>query len=290
MIEPRYVLSRRDGVRIAALDWGGDAPPLVVLHPNGFCGGVFEPLARALGGTYRVIAVDLRGHGASDAPREKEAYHFVELARDVVALLDMLELEEVLVLGQSLGGGVAALVDHERPGLVARALLCEAVAFPILPTGGGPNPMSEAARRRRACWPDRPSIVAAYRTKPPLSELAPAALNAYVRWGTVDDDGTVRLACPPEVEAIIFELSATPYGAPAAFTVLAGLDTRATILAGDRSYLPLGFFHAQSEQVGSDLVVVPGGHFMVQEDADRAAQWVMTYLPPRAARSSASRP
>lgn len=289
MIEPRYVFSQREGVRIAALDWGGDAPPLVVLHPNGFCGGVFEPLARALGGAYRVVAVDLRGHGASDTPREEESYHFAELARDVIALLDMLGLDEVFVLGQSLGGGVAALIDRERPGLIIRALLCEAVAFPIVPTSGGPNPMSEAARRRRACWPDRPLIVAAYGAKPPLSELAPAALDAYVRWGTIEGDGKVCLACPPEVEAIIFELSGTPYGAPAAFAALPGLSTRATVLAGDRSYLPLEFFHAQSECVGSDLVVVAGGHFMVQEDADRAAQWVMTYLP-RAAGSSASRP
>jgi len=258
----------------------GAGQPLLLLHPNGFCAGLFEPLVRALDGAYRAIAVDLRGHGASDAPTDAAGYAFVELARDVVAVLDAMSLERVVALGQSLGGGVAALVDRERPGLIERMLLCEAVAFPLLdpPTGG---PMSDTARRRRAHWTDRPAMIAAYRTKPPLSELAPDALDAYVRWGTIGEpDGTVRLACSPETEAIIFEISTTPHGAPAAFEHLDSLGAPATVLAGDRSYLPREFFTAQAERVGTDLVLVTGGHFMVQEDARRAAGWVREYLTP----------
>ena len=59
----------RDGLRIAFLDWGVgrfDADPLVVLHPNGFCAGFFDPLARRIGDQFRVVGVDLRGHGSSD--------------------------------------------------------------------------------------------------------------------------------------------------------------------------------------------------------------------------------
>src|SRR5207244_3088448 len=46
--EPARWSVEHDGLTIGALDWGGDGPPLVLLHPNGFCAGVFDPLARLL--------------------------------------------------------------------------------------------------------------------------------------------------------------------------------------------------------------------------------------------------
>ena len=113
--------SSTTGFTIGALDWGGDGPPLVLLHPNGFCAGVFDPLARLLRGEYRPIGIDLRGHGTSDAPSTFEECGFVAAAGDVVAMLDELGLDEVVLLGESLGGGTGILVDRLRPGLVRTA-------------------------------------------------------------------------------------------------------------------------------------------------------------------------
>lgn len=84
-------------------------------------------------------------------------------------------------MGQSLGGGVAVLIDDARVGLFARLVLSEAGAFPA--TGGGPNPMSERARTRRAVSPGRDMFVRIVGNKPPLSELAPDALDSYAHWG-----------------------------------------------------------------------------------------------------------
>ena len=56
--DPRPWSVEHDGRTIGALDWGGDGPPLVLLHPNGFCAGVFDPLARLLRGEYRPIGID----------------------------------------------------------------------------------------------------------------------------------------------------------------------------------------------------------------------------------------
>ena len=55
-----------DGVGVAWLDWGGFGDALVLLHPNGFCAGVYDPVARRLASGHRVIGIDLRGHGDSD--------------------------------------------------------------------------------------------------------------------------------------------------------------------------------------------------------------------------------
>src|SRR5262249_17751666 len=56
--EPQWCSVEHEGLTIGALDWGGHGPPLVLLHPNGFCAGVFDPLARALLAEHRVIGID----------------------------------------------------------------------------------------------------------------------------------------------------------------------------------------------------------------------------------------
>lgn len=155
-------------------------------------------------------------------------------------------------------------------------MLCEAVAFPA--PGGGANPMSERARARRAVWADRDAFVRTVGRKPPLSELAPDALGAYARRGLRDrPDGGVGLACEPETEAAIFELSATARGAPAAWAHLPSLHAPAVVVAGDRSFLPVRMFEQQAAHAGCPLHAVGGG-FLLQEDVGRAANLVRALL------------
>lgn len=278
---PLELVVRRPAARVNVLDWNGDGPPVVFLHPNGFCAGLFEPLATRLAGSYRCLAVDLRGHGATRGPTGPAELAFAAMAEDVAAALDVLGLERVDLVGQSLGGGVGVLVDRLRPGLVRRMVLCEAVAFPITRPPDGPNAMADAARRRRRVWPDRDAMRSSYRSKAPLSELGDEFLAAYLRWGVVDRaDGRVELACDPRTEAAVFELSPTPRGAPAAWAHLADLHASAVVVAGERSFLPAEFFAGQAERAGVPLRRVEGGHFLLQEDGDRAAQLVSELLAP----------
>jgi len=277
MTGPRPFTIRHDGRDLAGLDWGGGGEHLVLLHPNGFCAGLFDPLARRSVSDFHVMALDLAGHGRS-SPLSGDALTFRRLAADVIAVLDALGIASAVAVGQSLGGGVAVLVDETRPGLFRRLLLCEPVAFPI--TGAGSNPMSERARTRRLIWPDRDEFVRTVGSKPPLADLAPDALDAYARWGLRDRaDGGVQLACAPNTEAAIFELSATPHGAPAAWAHLPSLHAPAVIMAGDRSFLPLAMFEQQAAHGGGlPLHVVPGGHFLLQEDTGQAANLLRAHL------------
>lgn len=284
---PKQWTVEHDGFTIGALDWGGDGPPLVLLHPNGFCAGVFDPLARELRSDRRVVGVDLRGHGTSSAPTTYEECGFVAAATDVVAMLDHLGLEEVVLLGESLGGGTGILVDRLRPGLVRRLLLCEAIAMPAVDGLPGRsvdnaapnNPMAAMARKRRAVWADRATVEASYGSRPPMDVLEPDALAGYVRWGFRDrPDGQVELACPPEVEAWFFECGTRPDGAPASFEHLGSLTADVTIVCADRTDLPDGMFAAQAEQAGVPLLTVSGTHFFVQEDTARAAALVREHL------------
>lgn len=278
---PAIVSVERGGLRIRVLDWGGDGEPLLLLHPNGFCAGLFAPLAGRLSPRFRCVAVDLRAHGGSDAPRSAEGFAYREMAADVVSVLDVLGIGGVVALGQSLGGGVTIVVDAVQPGVIRRAVLCEAICFPGQYSSPRTNPLAEGARRRRAEFPDRAAMVEAYARRPPLSAMAREALEAYARWGTVDlPDGSVRLACEPEHEATIFEFAAGPEGAPAAWEHLPALAGRAVVLAGRASDLPTELFEAQAARLGTEAVFVDGGHFLLQEDAAVAAELVTGLLAP----------
>ena len=279
-MDPWPVSVEHDGLEIAALDWGGDGPPLLLQHPNGFCAGVFDPLARRLRDEYRPIAVDVRGHGASDRPASLAACTFTNGARDVLAVLDALRIPEVVALGHSLGGGVTVLLDQLRPGIVRKALLCEAIVFPMPPRGEGQtNPMADMARRRRAGWPDRETVLASYSSRPPLDVMEPECLAAYVRFGFHDRaDGSVELACEPEVEARFFEAASDPDGARLAFEHLASVAFPVTVVASSGTDLQLSWFAQQAEVSGGTYLEVPGTHFFVQEDTERSARLVRAHL------------
>lgn len=89
-----------DGRRLSYLDFGGTGRPLLALHGHMSEGASFADLAAALSPEWRLIAPDQRGHSHSD---RAEHYDRAGYVADIVALLDHLGLESVVVLGHSLG-------------------------------------------------------------------------------------------------------------------------------------------------------------------------------------------
>jgi pimeloyl-ACP methyl ester carboxylesterase len=84
----------------------GDGEPLLFLHGGLGCGGDWRHIFKQPPAGYRVIAPDLRGHGATANP--SGAFTFRQCARDVHALLGHLGLARVKAIGIS-GGGIALL-------------------------------------------------------------------------------------------------------------------------------------------------------------------------------------
>jgi len=270
---------------IAVLDWGGapGARPVVLLHPNGFCAGLYDPIARRLaaGGAFRPVGVDLRGHGGTDKPEPPDPYHYEGMAGDVLAVLDRLGFDDVDIVGGSLGGGVAIHVDEQQPGRARRLLLCEPVAL-AAPADRAPDeahPLAVGALRRKPVWPSRDAMIHSYGSRPPMNGLAPEALAAYIRWGTVDrPDGQVELACPPAVEAAIFASGRSRQGVHAAFEHLPRLTASVAVLAGDRSFVPVWRFEAVASDAGVPLRMVPGDHFFLHEDTARGVALIEEYF------------
>lgn len=109
----------RSGVSVH-VEVEGDVEPLVLLH--GLLASLetwrLEGLVAELAGQFRLILVDLRGHGRSDKPHDPAAYLLAELVADIVAVMDDLGIASAHVCGFSLGASVAARLAAEHPARV----------------------------------------------------------------------------------------------------------------------------------------------------------------------------
>ncbi|WP_227014004.1 alpha/beta fold hydrolase [Paenibacillus psychroresistens] len=76
----------------------------------------------ALSESNHLIMLDHRGTGRSDAPTE--AYNISDMAKDVIALMNVLDIDKAHILGQSMGGMIAQELAIEFPNRVAKLVLC----------------------------------------------------------------------------------------------------------------------------------------------------------------------
>jgi pimeloyl-ACP methyl ester carboxylesterase len=102
----------------------GDGPALVILHGIGSRATSWAPVAEHLAGSYEVIAIDHRGHGASSHPAT--GYLVDDYADDLTAVIDRLGLERPLVMGHSLGGMTTLEWARRHPERAAAIVLEDA--------------------------------------------------------------------------------------------------------------------------------------------------------------------
>jgi 3-oxoadipate enol-lactonase len=100
---------------------GESGPAVVLLHALGLDRNMWEPVMERLAIGRRVYAYDLRGHGrAAGSPAP---FTMDDIAADLIAALDALELEQAHVVGLSYGGGVAQTAAVRDPGRFASLAL-----------------------------------------------------------------------------------------------------------------------------------------------------------------------
>jgi non-heme chloroperoxidase len=120
-------LVTNDGVRLRYRDEGSGAP-LVIVPGWSQTASMFEGQVTGLADRYRVIVLDHRGHGESEKPAY--GYRIARLSKDLHELLAALELEDVNLLGWSMGCSVVwSYYDLFGPERLARLVLVDEPAF-----------------------------------------------------------------------------------------------------------------------------------------------------------------
>lgn len=112
-----------NGMRIHYLEWGNsNAQPLILLHGISRVAHTFDHLAPHFARKYRVLAVDMRGHGDSGWDPQ-EAYLVEDYTKDIEALVDELKLRNIVLWGASTGGRVAQVFAGLHPDLTAAVIV-----------------------------------------------------------------------------------------------------------------------------------------------------------------------
>lgn len=121
----------RDGVRLAHVDAGPampQTPPLFLIHGWKGDHSIFLPQIEHFAKRHRVVAINLRGHGASDAPEQD--YTIPGFVDDLAWQCARLGLQRPLVIGHSLGGAVALELCGRFPALACGLIMIDSVVLP----------------------------------------------------------------------------------------------------------------------------------------------------------------
>ncbi|MFD2228689.1 alpha/beta fold hydrolase [Alkalimarinus sediminis] len=114
-------------IKLAYIERGNaDGIPVLAIHGWLDNAASFECLADKMElANVRLIAVDLPGHGLSDHRNSGQIYHLMDYVVDVVGAIKALGLEQVVILGHSLGGIVGLLTASAIPSMVSRLILLD---------------------------------------------------------------------------------------------------------------------------------------------------------------------
>jgi pimeloyl-ACP methyl ester carboxylesterase len=176
-----------DGQPVSYVDHGGAGPAVLLLHSYLMDADMFAPQVAALGGMFRLIAMDERGHG--DTPAERP-FTYWDVARDALGLLDELGVASCAVVGTSQGGFIAMRMALLAPDRIT--------ALALLGTSGAEEDPEVAAGYRQAA--------AAWREHGATQELldlnATICLGAYdatewqAKWRRLSGDHIDRVLTP----------------------------------------------------------------------------------------------
>lgn len=275
-------------LQLAAQVWGDDtSPPLLALHGWLDNAGSFARLAPLLAKRYRVIALDLPGHGHSDHLAGGASYHYLDYVQLVLASADALSLDRYSLLGHSLGAGIAALVAAARPERLDRLLLIEGLG-PLGDDG------SRTLQRFRDAMAPRDGngkplrifrdIEQAIHARHLVSGLPADQARPIVERGLIETGGGWCWRSDPRLT----RPSAVRLAEPQIHALLRGITAPTALLLAQPAtpYLPSAPMQARAACVAHIAVShLAGGHHLHLEHPQAVADWIDAHhadSPPRA--------
>lgn len=255
-----------DGVRLAyRFDGATDKPVLVLSNSIATTMDMWQGQVSALSKHFRVLRYDTRGHGASGVP--VGAWSLDRLGRDVIELLDALDIERVHFLGLSLGGIVGQWLGIHVPQRIDRLVLSNTSDFL--------GPVDQ--------WDQRIAEVLA---APDMTESTETFLsNWFPAWMLEVQEPIVE-----EFRAMV--MNTKRQGVAGSYAVVRDMDLRRTIALISRPTLVIAGQYdtvtlaSHSERIaetipGARLAVLPAVHLSNIEYPDEFVETVLEFLLPR---------
>jgi pimeloyl-ACP methyl ester carboxylesterase len=270
-------------LNLSALSWGRpDAPPLLALHGWLDNAGSFARLAPLLAARWRVIALELPGHGHADHLPPGTSYRYLDYISATLDAADALGLQRYALLGHSLGAGIAALVAAASPQRVERLWLIEGLG----PLGDDGTHTLQRFRDAYAAAPANGKSLRSFRdieqaisARTLASGLPAEQARPIVERGLAETaDGwrwrsDPRLTRPSPVRLAESQIHA----------LLAGIEAPTALLLAEPAspYLPAAMMQARAACV-ADIAVshMAGGHHLHLEHAQAVADWLLAQVTP----------
>jgi 3-oxoadipate enol-lactonase len=261
------MIAESQGVRIA-YEIRGEGEPLVLVHGLAYDRAGWGRLPDLLAERFRVVLLDNRGVGESDAPVGPYAVH--QMAADVVAVLDEAGIERTNLFGVSLGGYIAQELALGHPERVAKLILASTAP-------GGPQavPMPQATQE----------VFARYPTMEREAGLRMFVENSLGERGVrelpdvVEEIFRYRLGHAPTVEAWLAQ--ATAGATYESYDRIGAVDVPTLVIAGGADVVvdPRNAALLGELIPGARVEIVPDrGHLLVWEDSERVAELVTEFL------------
>jgi pimeloyl-ACP methyl ester carboxylesterase len=273
---PQLSLHAANGISLAVWHWPGADPPLVFAHATGFHGRLWDAIVRQFPGR-RCLAIEARGHGRS--AQLAPPYHWPAFGADLAALAESLDLRDSLGIGHSMGGYAVTLAASLRPHTFRAILLVDPTIFPPAQYGFG-RPLDTAfTLRRRNHWKSTAEMIDRFHNRAPFAAWKPAILRDYCEHALLPRDGALVLACAPQTEASIYELSIDPEAD--IHDRLASIAQPTVVLRASVPRVP-GVFNLSASptdpalaslvQRGRDVVLEGHSHFIPMECPERVVE------------------
>lgn len=204
--EPREDIVHARGIDLALWEWPGADPPILFCHATGFHARIWDQVIARLGGLH-AYAIDFRGHGRSSKPQPPYAWR--DFGLDLAAAAEALGIDDAIGCGHSMGGHAATLAAAIRPKTFSKLVLIDPV-IRAREAYIGPWVEEHFAAKRRNQWSSWQEMYERFRPREPFSLWDDAVLRDYCRYALIENGDGFALACPPGVEASIYQASTAP--------------------------------------------------------------------------------
>jgi len=269
-----------NGAELVIWEWPGDDPPVFFCHGTGLHSRCWDQVIVPLAGR-RCYALDLRGHGRSS---RTPPFFWRTFGQDAAAVAQALSLRGALGVGHSMGGNSVTQAAALHPEAFSALLLIDPV---IRPESAYVGPFKGAAfvARRRNQWSSPEEMFASFQDRAPFATWDRQVLRDYCEYGLLPSANGYELACPPAIEAQIYENGALPesniYPEIAAVRVPVHI-VRARPVTGPSDVMrgsPTAPDLASHFASGTDLQLLDHSHFIPMEAPALTAKLINDLIP-----------